>query len=407
MRRNDTLMTLANVLENCNVLDLKCERVFVHSSMCVDELADDAIILVQRLLDKPEIRSCRIPLVIDFKKMTDLDYWLKSKLFYVDPVSRSELLRQKIVRLVNMLQELRIKILKVDVDYAEKVFKRMVARVKKSINNLEYVIWRIRHPHPTMKQLEHQQIQLTAKMLIAGIMEYDEDAKDYEVAQVQLELVKRDLIYGQKLPDNFKEECAKLRRYSYWKGEHLFMINYKEIYTYLFSHCFDKFTEEQHIALYEYDVQLKMIHEDMVALKPELAEYLYDNKNLASLENTKLFAPYLHIKEMLKGEWFRKLRIDTKYNAKWADAFAEALIRSEYGSQIADDWKVKDYKIKGYVIGCLKEAGVFMANVSNDSIAKDAAIISKTRTFGKYIGADSQKQPYAEWIRKHVDDYCK
>ena len=185
------------------------------------------------------------------------------------------------------------------------------------------------------------------------------------------------------------------------------MINYKEIYTYLFSHCFDKFTEEQHIALYEYDVQLKMIHEDMVVLQPELGKYLYDNKNLASLENTKLFAPYLHIKEMLKGEWFRKLRIDTKYNDKWADAFAEALIRSEYGSQIADDWKVKDYKIKGYVIGCLKEAGVFMANVSNDSIAKDAAIISKTRTFGKYIGADSQKQPYAEWIRKHVDDYCK
>ena len=272
MRRNDTLLTLANVLENCNVLDLKCERVFVHSSMCVDELADDAIILVQRLLDKPEIRSCRIPLVIDFKKMTDLDYWLKSKLFCVDPVSRSEPQRQKIVKLVNMLQELRIKILKVDVDYAEKVFKRMAARVKKSINNLEYVIWRIRHPHPTMKQLEHQQIQLTANMLIAGIMAYDEDSRDDEVAEVQLELVKKGLIHGQQLPDNFVAECAKLRRYSYWKGKHLFMIDYQGIYTYLFSHCFEKFTKEQRIALYEYDVQLKMIHEDMVKLKPELKD---------------------------------------------------------------------------------------------------------------------------------------
>ena len=274
MRRNDTLMTLANVLENCNVLDLKCERVFVHSSMCVDELADDAIILVQRLLDKPEIRSCRIPLVIDFKKMTDLDYWLKSKLFYVDPVSRSELQRQKIVRLVNMLQELRIKILKVDVDYAEKVFKRMAARVKKSINNLEYVIWRIRHPHPTMKQLEHQQIQLTANMLIAGILEYDEDPAGDDIAEVKLELVKKGIKQGQELPENFVAECAKLRRYSYWKGKHLFMIDYQGIYTYLFSHCFEKFTKQQRIALYEYDVQLKMIHEDMVRLKPELAQHL-------------------------------------------------------------------------------------------------------------------------------------
>ena len=273
MRRNDTLLTLANVLENCYVLDLKCERVFVHSSMCVDELADDAIRLVQRLLDKPEIRSCRIPLVIDFKKMTDQDYWLKSKLFSVDPVSDSEPQRQKIVKLVNMLQELQIKILQVDVDYAEKVFKRMTARLEKSVHNLDYELWRARHPHPTMKQLEHQQTQLIADMLIDGILEYDEDPAGDEIAEVRLELVKKGLRHGQQLPDNFDVECAKLRRYSYWKGEHMFMIDYNQIYTYLFSHCFEKFTKEQRIALYEYDVQLKMIHDDMLALKPKLKDF--------------------------------------------------------------------------------------------------------------------------------------
>ena len=76
MRRNDTLVTLANVMENCNVQDLKCDCVFNHCSMCVNELADKAISILQRLLDKPEMRSCRIPLVIDFERMTDLDYWL-------------------------------------------------------------------------------------------------------------------------------------------------------------------------------------------------------------------------------------------------------------------------------------------------------------------------------------------
>ena len=406
MRRNKTLMYLVRELESCNEQRLVCEQIFVHCCRCVNELADGSIRMVQQLLDKPEIKSCRIPLETDFEKMTELDYWLKSELFSAPFKERSEPLRQKIVQLVNMLRALKLKIQEVDTDYAKKVFKRMAARQKKSTNIFDYEIWRKRHPNPTMKQLEQQQVQLTAKMLIAGIMEYDEDAKDYEVAQVQLELVKRDLIYGQKLPDNFKEECAKLRRYSYWKGEHLFMINYKEIYTYLFSHCFDKFTEEQHIALYEYDVQLKMIHEDMVVLQPELGKYLYDNKNLASLENTKLFVPYLHIKEMLKGEWFRKLRIDTKYNDKWADAFAEALIRSEYGSQIADDWKEKANQVKGYVIGCLKEAGVFRPDISNDCIASETGIMEKKRTFGKYIGKESQEQPYAKWILKHVNDYC-
>ena len=274
MRRNDTLVTLANVMENCNVQDLKCSCVFNHCSMCVNELADKAISILQRLLDKPEMRSCRIPLVIDFERMTDLDYWLKSKLFSVDNESDCKALKQKIVKLVEMLRELQMKILQVDADYAEKLFKRMTARLAKSAHNLDYKLWRLRHKHPTMKELERQQVQLTANMLIEGILAYDEMPTGDEIAEVKLELVKKGIKHGQQLPDGFDVECAKLRRYSYWEGGHLFMINYQLIYTYLFSHCFEKFTEKQRIALYEYDLQLKMIHEDMMKLKPELANLM-------------------------------------------------------------------------------------------------------------------------------------
>ena len=406
MRRNDTLINLARVMEICSAQDLKCECVFVHCSMCVNELADAAIGTLQRLLSKPEIRSCRIPLVIDFDKMTDLDYWMKSKLFSTSLVSRSEELRQKIVRLVNMLRELQRKVLKVDADYAEKFFKRMTARLAKSAHNLDYELWRARHKHPTMKELERQQVQLTANMLIEGILAYDEMPTGDEIEEVKLELVMKGLKYGQQLPDGFEVECAKLRRYSYWEGGHLFMIDYQQIYTYLFSHCFEKFTKKQRIALFEYDMQLRMIHEDMVRLKPELGKFLYSSNSLVSLEDTKLFAPYFHIKEMLKGEWFKELRIDAKYNGKWADAFAEGLIRSEFGNQIADDWKEKANQVKGYVIGCLKEAGVIKASISNDSIAKVVGIMEKSRSFSKYIGKESQEQPYALWILKHVNDYC-
>ena len=281
MRRNDTLVTLANVMENCNVQDLKCSCVFNHCSMCVNELADKAISILQRLLDKPEMRSCRIPLAIDFEKMTDLDFWLKSKLFSVvfestneDNESSREELREKMAKLVEMLRELQMKILQVDADYAEKLFKRMAARLAKSAHNLDYNLWRLRHKHPTMKELERQQVQLTANMLIEGILAYDEMPTGDEIAEVKLELVKKGIKHGQQLPDGFDVECAKLRRYSYWKGGHLFMINYQLIYTYLFSHCFEKFTEKQRIALYEYDLQLKMIHEDMMKLKPELANLM-------------------------------------------------------------------------------------------------------------------------------------
>lgn len=269
MKQKQTLMNLADLMEHCNMHDLTCERIFVHCSLCMNELADDAIRVVKRLLDKSAIRSCRIPLVIDFDRMTDVDYWLKSKIFSVPRQPLIEPLKQKIVTLVNMLQELQIKILQVDVDYAEKVFKRMAARLEKSTHTLDYELWRIRHPHPTIKQLIQQQVQLTADMLIKGVLYYDEDPKGDEIAAVKLELVKKGIRHGQELPDNFVEECAKLKRYSYWKDERMFMIDYQQIYTYLFSYCFEKFTKEQRIALYEYDVQLKMIHEDIINLKAE------------------------------------------------------------------------------------------------------------------------------------------
>ena len=153
-------------------------------------------------------------------------------------------------------------------------------------------------------------------------------------------------------------------------------------------------------------MQLRMIHEDMVRLKPELGKYLYNSNSFVSLEDTNLFAPYFHIKEMLKGEWLKNLRTGAKYNDKWADAFAEGLMRSEYGNQIADDWKEKANQVKGYVIGCLKEAGVIKSKISNDSIAKVVGVMEKSRSFSKYIGKESQEQPYAGWVLKHVDDYC-
>lgn len=81
MRRNETLVHLAGIMKKCNELELPCKRAIDHYGSCVNEMADDIIGLVNRLLAKPEIRSCRIPLVIDFDKMTKADYWLDCKLF--------------------------------------------------------------------------------------------------------------------------------------------------------------------------------------------------------------------------------------------------------------------------------------------------------------------------------------
>ena len=68
MRRNEKLLRLASVLEICDEHDLTDDCVFMYCCKCVNDLADISIEAVQRQLDKPEIRSCRIPLVIDLAR---------------------------------------------------------------------------------------------------------------------------------------------------------------------------------------------------------------------------------------------------------------------------------------------------------------------------------------------------
>ena len=96
MRRNETLLHLARIMEACNTLELPCECAIYHYGKCIDEMSDNVIVILDRLLNKPEIRSCRIPLVINFELMTDADYWLTSKIFSVLPAAQSKALKDGI-----------------------------------------------------------------------------------------------------------------------------------------------------------------------------------------------------------------------------------------------------------------------------------------------------------------------
>ena len=165
-------------------------------------------------------------------------------------------------------------------------------------------------------------------------------------------------------------------------------------------------TCEQIVAMYNYDAQLRMIHEDMARLDPELAKLLHGNALGDSLENTEYFAPYIGIYKMLSGDWLAEVRTDAKYNKVWARKFADGLMRSEYRQQIVEDWKNRRYKIKGFILGYLKQAGVIDPKLTNRDIARAADIMDNPNTFGEYMGIESRKQPYAEWILNHIDDYC-
>ena len=391
MKRNETLTYLSRIMEKCNELDLPCERVITHYSQCIEELADDAIVILNRILSKPEIRTCRIPLIIDFKKMKDVDYWLKCKIFDVIPSSKSATMKEKFELLTDLIMELEMMKKQVDPVYAEKFFKRMAARLKKK-KYFPYEIFRADPDNLSIDKLWRKECQLTYELLIKGVLDFDKAPTGDEVEKVRIDLLMKGLESGIQLPPDFEKTAAIIRRYSYWKDE-LFMINYPLIYKELYQHCIDKLSKEQRMAIYEYDEQLKMIHQDMAVLKPELARHLNhaDDTNTFGIRNS--------LTRLIQQPWFKDFRTDRKYDDAWIEKFVSDLLASEHQQELLTIWQDADKRLtlKGNIIGCLKKAGIIDGSDLSIAGAISQGSEREIKTFATYMGK-GKKQEFCDWV---------
>ena len=121
-----------------------------------------------------------------------------------------------------------------------------------------------------MERLTEYQAELTADMLIMGVLKHDDEPSGQEMEDVDMEKLRKKLKKGKALPDGFETECAKLRRYSYWDGK-MFMIDFEQFVNYIIR-VYSLLTCEQRKAMYEYKVQMTQIHEDMRKLMKEHEE---------------------------------------------------------------------------------------------------------------------------------------
>ena len=397
MKQNETLTYLARIMKKCNELDLPCERVITHYGQCIGELADDAIVILKRILSKPEIRTCRIPLIIDFMQMKDIDYWLKCKIFDLLPSSESSALKEKFELLTDLIMELEMMRKQVDPKHAEKFFKRMAARLKTK-KYFPYEIYRADPDNLIIEKLWRMECQLTYDLLIKGVLDFDKAPSGDEVEKVRMDLLMKGLESGIQPPQDFERTAAKIRRYSYWK-EDLFMINYPLIYKELYQHCFNKLSKEQRMAIYEYDEQLKMVHKDMAALKPELAQYLTKN------EDADTFGIVNSLTRLMQQAWFKEFRTDPKYDHAWIEKFVSDLLASEHQQELLTIWQVakKRQNLKSYIIGCLNKAGVIKGSNLGIATALLNGSIKENTNFANYMGR-GKKMVFCDWICNYVKD---
>jgi len=289
------------MLKTYDGLNITDACVIECQGQCIERMVDDIIAKLTRLLESKTRLSCRNVLVTNFDTMNDTTHWLQCRLFDDLPTEASRLLKEKIEQMVELIKALWLKIIKVDGDFADKFFAKLIKSYKKK-QFLLYDLWKAPLNELTMDLLLEFQAELTANTLLKGVLKYDSTPRGEEMEEVMLEKLKKKLKHNKKLPKHFKAECAKLRRYSYWQGD-MFMINYKKLRDYIFRNI-GKFTTAQRIALYEYDVQMKQIHADMKALmeKEQSVETQKADFRLLVTKPEKADAVITRLHELMEGK---------------------------------------------------------------------------------------------------------
>lgn len=266
MAKLGQLLTLERMLDAYDNLNINDAWIIEKQGECVEELVDAIIAKLNRLLSSKTRLSCRNVLVANFETMKNTEHWLKRKLFADLPKDLSKVLRDKIDQMVDSLKALMLKIIDVKADFADEFFERMKKRCRK-YSTTDYDLWKAQQSQITIQSLVTHQVDLTADMLECGILKYAGRPNGEEIQDVDKDKLALKLTDKSRLTYDFIRECAKLRRYSHWEGDR-FVIDYHLLRKYLFCE-FGKLTCEQHIMMYEYDIQMKQIHEDIKLLEGE------------------------------------------------------------------------------------------------------------------------------------------
>ncbi len=188
---------------------------------------------------------------------------------------------------------------------------------------------------------------------------------------------------------------AALRKLVDWK-DGMLVLNPARIGQHFYASRHEENARQNRSSFLNYMYKITLAQEERARLVEAQAEALRQEEEAAGLN---LFAPTKRLKGLLAEEWFSLLTTNEgRYNQEWTEGFVEALMRSEWGEQIARDWTVKEKRLtlKCMIVGVLKDADVLKG--SYNQIAKQLDLEGENpATLAKYLGM-GKKQGYAEWI---------
>jgi hypothetical protein len=280
------------------------------------------------------------------------------------------------------------------------LYKPVIQQMKEQYSDpfiaYEYAQMKEMYVDPTLEDYLQMQVTTCIDLLRSGILNDVLSIRNEEVEAVDEANLYKILSPRSKIPANLKELWAKLKKFIEKKEDYLIVPNRDKLLKYVLKHK-DILTVDHIRAVFKFDNVMMLIHQDMVKMKPELAQYLTTN------ESPNVFGIVNSLTRLMQQDWFKQFRTDPKYGDIWIEKFVSELLASEYQQELLEIWQVakKRQNLKSNIIGCLKMAGVIGGSDLGIATALLNGSKKENTNFANYMGR-GKKMAFCDWICDYV-----
>ena len=366
-------------------------------------------------LEKINKGDCEEVLALDYAKLCNKNYWLRGKkksdmMAFSDKPLKDylefwnsdetswdiyQLYETNVCELADNLKKVKSTFDKPEL--YEKLMQQMKAEYADPDIDYEYEQMKEAYIEPSTKDYLKMQVKACMDFLKSGMLNNVLSISNEEIEEVDEAKLHKMLDPDYKKPDNLKKLWAKLKKFIVLKENVMLVPQRNLIRKHVLKH-FNELNGDHFSALFRLEKLLTLMHQDMVKLKPELAQYL----NKADDANT--FGIVNSLTRLMQQDWFKDFRTDTKYDHAWIEKFVSALLASEHQQELLAIWQDADKRLtlKGNIIGCLNKAGI----IDGSDLSIAAAIMQgqekDNKTFASYMGR-GRKRPFFDWICGYVN----
>ena len=365
-------------------------------------------------LEKINKGDCEEVLALDYAKLCNKNYWLRGRkksdmmafsdkplkdyleFWHSDETSWDiyQLYESNVCELADNLKKVKSTFEKPEL--YEKFMQQMKVAYADPDIDYEYEQMKEAYVEPCTEDYLTMQVKACVDFLKSGMLNNILSISNEEIDKVDEEKLRKLLDPDYTTPDNLKKLWAKLKKFIELKENVMLVPKRGLIRKHVLKH-FDELNGEYISALFRLEKLLTLMHQDMVKMKPELAQYLTTN------ESPNVFGIVNSLTRLMQQDWFKEFRTDPKYGDIWIEKFVSELLASEYQQELLEIWKDADKRLtlKGNIIGCLNKAGIIDGSDLGIATALLNGTIGENKKFAIYMGR-GKKMVFCDWICDYV-----